>query len=62
MYDVTAWSTKYYNIRTVFPLISAGYQMSAAPLGIHIEISASLLISAADLYAALIRIATIFYE
>ena len=27
---------------TVFPLISAGSQISAAPLGIHIEISASL--------------------
>ena len=27
---------------TVFPLISAGPQISAAPLGIHIEISISL--------------------
>ena len=27
---------------TVFPLISAGPQISAAPLDIHIEISASL--------------------
>ena len=35
--------------------------ISAAPLGIHIEISASPLISAALLKTALIRIATIFY-
>ena len=35
--------------------------ISAAPLGIHIEISASPLISAATLNAALIRIVAIFY-
>ena len=40
---------------TVFPLISA------APLGIHIEISAPPLISAAPLNAVLIRIVTMFY-
>ena len=40
---------------TVFPLISA------APLGIHIEISAPPLISAAPLNAVFIRIVTIFY-
>ena len=46
---------------TVFPLISAGPQISAAPLVIHIEISASSLISAAPLNVALIRIVAIFY-
>ena len=46
---------------TVFPLISAGSQISAAPLGIHIEISASPLKSIAPLNVVLIRIATIFY-
>ena len=40
---------------TVFSLVNA------APLGIHIEISASLLISAVPLNAALIRTDTIFY-
>ena len=47
---------------TVFPLISAGSQISAVSLGIHIEISASLLISAAHLNAALIRIVIIYYH
>ena len=46
---------------TVFPIISAGPQISAAPLGIHIEISASPLIRAAPLNTTLIRIVTIFY-
>ena len=46
---------------TVFPLISAGPHISAAPLGIYIEISASPLISAASINAALIRILTIFH-
>ena len=32
-------------LNTVFPLISAGPQINAAPLGIHIEISVSPLIS-----------------
>ena len=32
----------FYVISTVFPLISAGPRISAASLGIHIEISASL--------------------
>ena len=32
-------------MRTVFPIISAGPQISAAPLGIDIETSASPLIS-----------------
>ena len=41
-------------LNTVFPLISAGSQVSAAPLGIHIEISA------APLNAALIRKVTMF--
>ena len=49
------------NAYTVFPVISAGLQISAAPLGIHIEISTSSLISAASLNVAVIRIATIFY-
>ena len=49
-------------MNTVFPLISAGPQISAAPLGIHIEISAYPLISAAPLNTALIRIITIFYK
>ena len=40
---------------TVFPLISAGPQISAVTLGIHIEISAS------PLNTALIRIVTIIY-
>ena len=40
---------------TVFPLISAGPQISAALLCDHIEISA------APLNAALIKIVTIFY-
>ena len=31
-----------HSLATVFPLISAGSQISAAPLGIHIEISTSL--------------------
>ena len=35
--------------------------ISATPLGIHIEISAFLLISATPLNTALIRIVTIFY-
>ena len=48
-------------INTVFPLISAGPQISAASLGIHIEISASPLISAAPSNATLIRTVTIFY-
>ena len=30
------------DVTTVFPLISAKHQISAAPLGIHIEISTSL--------------------
>ena len=30
------------NTHTVFPLINAGPKISAAPLGIHIEINASL--------------------
>ena len=46
---------------TVFPLINAGSQISAASLGIHIGISASLLISVAPVNAVLIRIVTIFY-
>ena len=44
----------------VFPLINAWPQISAAPLGIHFEISASLLINAALLNTALVRIVTIF--
>ena len=47
---------------TVFPLISVGSQISAVPLGMHIEISTSLLISAAHLNAALVRIVIIFYH
>ena len=47
---------------TVFPLIGVGSQISAAPLVIYIEISASLLISAAHLNAALIRIVIIYYR
>ena len=30
------------NTTTVFPLIGAGPQLNVAPLGIHIEINASL--------------------
>ena len=48
-------------LSTVFPLISAGPQISAAFLSAHIEITASPLISAAPLNAALNRIVTIFY-
>ena len=51
----------FYVISTVFPLISAGPRISVASLGIHIEISASPLISAVNLNAALTRIVTIFY-
>ena len=47
-------------IHNVFPL-SAGSQISAASLGVHIEISASPLISITTLNVALIRIVTIFY-
>ena len=50
-----------YSLLTVFPLISAEPQISAAPLDIHIQISASPLISAAHLNMALIRTVTIFY-
>ena len=46
---------------TVFPLISAGPQISATTLGIYIEISTSLLISATPVNAVLIRVVTIFY-
>ena len=42
-------------MNTVFPLIRA------TPLDIHIQISASPLISAAPLNTALIKIVTIFY-
>ena len=42
---------------TVFPPL-----ISASPLGIHIEISTSPLISATPLNVALIRIVTIFYQ
>ena len=42
-------------ISTVYPLISAGIQTSAASLGIHTEISASPLISAAPLNATLLK-------
>ena len=38
--SMTHWVLK--NLRTVFPVISTGPQISAAPLGIHNEISASL--------------------
>ena len=38
-----------------------GTLINAIPLGIHIEISASPLISAAPLNTVLIRIVTIFY-
>ena len=48
-----SFSVKKTNI--VFPLISA------TPLGIHVEISASPLICATPLNAVLIRIVTIFY-
>ena len=55
-------------MNTVFPLISSGPQISAAFLGTHIEISASLyLISASFLISPTtqnevrIRIVTIFY-
>ena len=53
--DYLSVSYDYDPTLTVFPLISAGPQISAAPLGILIEISAS------PLNAALIRIVTIFY-
>ena len=33
---------KIFQTFTIFPLISAGPQISAAPLGVHIKISASL--------------------
>ena len=46
---------------TVFPLIRARPQIGAAPLGMHIEISASPLISAMPLNLVLIRIVTIIY-
>ena len=44
-----------------FPVISAGPQISAAHLGINVEISASPQISTAPINAALIRIVTILY-
>ena len=50
-------------LNTVFPLISAGPQISAGSLGIHIDPpfnSTSPLISAAPLNAALIKIVTIY--
>ena len=40
--EVLLVGSEYTNIDTVFPLISAGPHISAAPLGIHIEINASL--------------------
>ena len=46
---------------TIFPLISARSQIINALLDIHIEISASPLISTTPLDAALTRIVTIFY-
>ena len=49
------------DVDTVFPLTSAGPQISVAPLGIHIEITTFPLISAAPLNTAPIRIVTIFY-
>ena len=52
----------YFKTSTVFPLISAGSQISIAPSGIHVEITASPRISAAPLNAALIKIVTIFYQ
>ena len=50
-----------YFVITLFTLTSAGTQISAAPLGFHIEISASPLISAAHIYAMLIKLVSIFH-
>ena len=52
---------KLWHAYTVYPLIRAGPQISAGPLGICIEISATPLISVASLNAAVIGIVTIFY-
>ena len=54
--------TKVSNKYIAFPLIRAGPQISAASLGILIEISASPLMSTATLNTAVIRIVTIFYQ
>ena len=47
--------------KLVFSLISAGLQISAAHLSMHIEISSSRLIRATPLNTAHIRMVTIFY-
>ena len=49
------------HMNTVFPLTSAGSQIDIAPLGIHIEITSSPLISNTPLNAVLIRIVALFY-
>ena len=46
---------------TEFPQINAAPQISTAHLGIHTEITTSLLLSTVTLNAVLIRIVTIFY-
>ena len=50
------------HMNTVFPLTSDGSQIDIAPLGIHIEITSSPLITTAPLNAVLLRIAALFYK
>ena len=50
------------HMNTVFPLTSDGSQIDIAPLGIHIEITSSPLITTTPLNAVLLRIAALFYK
>ena len=55
------WFLNYIVVYNVYPVISVEPQISAALLGVYIEISVSPLITPTPLDEAVIKIVTIFY-